>query len=381
MPEMCGKVCTRVCEDVCSIGVNGEPLAIRWLKGFATSQFKNYKDVVKSDLKQVGVGKKVAIIGGGPSGITVAYYLAIRGFECTIYDAMPKLGGATFFGIPRYRFPMPSLDKQVEMLTDAGVKIVYNHRVEGDEIKQFQKDYDAVFIGVGMMKPSRLGADGEELDGVMHALDMLTKHHVGETVKVGKKVIVVGGGNTAIDAARVSRRLGADVTIAYRRRLEDMPADNEEIEDAEAEFVEIIPQNIPLRVEKTDDGKLDFVWGPAEMVPGKPGRRPNPKLIEGIENHMIADSIIVAIGQAPEMSWLPQDITDQICDKKGWVETNKNGMSKIDGIFAGGDVVNWTADAISAIADGLTAVDGIQEFLGVLPEAQKDEDAKEGDDK
>jgi NADPH-dependent glutamate synthase beta chain and related oxidoreductases len=375
MPEMCGKVCTRRCEGVCSIGVQGDPLAIRWLKRYVTERFDDLKDVVHADVRRVGEGRKVAVIGGGPSGITVAYYLAIRGFEVTIYEALPQIGGATFFGIPKYRFPMPSLGKQVKLLEDAGVKILTNHPVGKDEMRRLVEENDAVFIGTGLMKPYGLRVPGEDLPGVMYALEMLRDHHIGKTVDVGGKVVVVGGGNVAIDAARVSLRLGAEVTIAYRRRKVDMPADDEEIEDAEAEGVEIVTQAIPLRVERTDDGRLDFVWGPAEMVQEEEGRRPRPRLIEGIENHMIVDRVIVAIGQGAEHGWMPEEIAEKIADKRGWIAVDENGMTAVDGIFAGGDLVNSTADAISAVADGLRAVIGIQKYVGVAADTTDEAEA------
>jgi len=359
MPEMCGKVCTRRCESVCSIGVEGDPLAIRWLKRFVTERFDDLAAVLKPTVERVGVGRSVAVVGGGPSGLTVAYYLAVRGFAVTVYDALPQVGGATFFGIPRYRFPISSLEKQVALLESAGVKIVTNHRVDGAELKRLLADSDAVFMGLGLMKPYGLRASGEELPGVIPALDLLREQNTGKTVEVGDKVVVVGGGNVAIDSARISRRLGAAVTIAYRRRVVDMPADDEEIEDAEAENVEIVTQAIPLRVEATDDGRLDFIWGPAKMIDEGEGKRPRPKLIEGIENHLVVDRVIVAIGQGPDLEWLPEAIGEKICNKWGYIDVDANGMTAFDGLYAGGDLVNDTADAISAIADGLRAVDGI----------------------
>ncbi len=364
LPEMCGKVCTRHCEDVCSIGVNGDPLAIRWLKRFATEQFSDLSAVLSHDQPQIGVGKSVAVIGGGPGGLTTAFYLAIRGFKVTVFEALPQVGGATFFGIPKYRFPLPSLEKQVKLMTDWGVEIKTNHKVEADEFKQMQQDYDAIYVGTGLLKPSSLRAEGEDLPGVMPAIEMLIDHHLGKTVEVGEKVVVVGGGNVAIDAARISRRLGADVTIAYRRRMEDMPADHEEIEDSESEGVHLITQNIPLRVEQLPEGKLDFIWGPAEMV-SEGGGRPRPKLVEGVENHLAVDKVIVAIGQKPDLRWLPTDVAEKITNSWGGITCDENGMTAAAGVFAGGDLVNDTADAVSAMADGLTAVDGIINYLGV----------------
>jgi glutamate synthase (NADPH/NADH) small chain len=370
LPEMCGKVCTRRCEDVCSIGVNGDPLAIRWLKRFATEQFSDMGAVLSHQQPQIGVGKSVAVIGGGPGGLTAAFYLVVRGFKVTVFEALPQVGGATFFGIPKYRFPLPSLEKQIKLMTDWGVEIKTNHKVEADEFTRMQQEYDAIYIGTGLLKPSSLRAEGEDLPGVMFAIEMLIDHHLGKEVDVGEKVVVVGGGNVAIDSARIARRLGADVTIAYRRREVDMPADDEEIEDSAAEGVELITQNIPLRVEKLPNGKLDFIWGPAEMI-AEEGRRPRPKLIEGIENHLEVDRVIVAIGQKPELVWLPIDVAETISNSWGGIDCDENGMTNAPGIFAGGDLVNDTADAISAIADGLKAVDGIINYLGVNQEQEK----------
>ena len=370
LPEMCGKVCTRRCETVCSIGVQGEPLAIRWLKRYATEQFDDFAAVLDPHVPRTGEGRRVAVIGGGPSGLTVAYYLAVRGFKVTVLEALPQVGGATFYGIPKYRFPLPSLEKQIKLLTDAGVEIVTNHPVDAAEFARLRQEYDAVFIGTGLPRPSSLRAPGEDLPGVMPAIDMLRDHHLGKPVDVGRSV-VVGGGNVAIDASRISRRLGAEVTIAYRRRQVDMPADDEEIEDAEAEGVKLITQCIPLRVERTDDGRLDFVWGPAEMVAEAPGKRPRPKLIEGVENHMIVDRVIVAIGQKPDLTWLPPEVAERITNKWGGIDVDGDGMTREPGVFAGGDLVNDTADAISAIADGLRAVDGIQRFLGCVPQTEE----------
>ena len=316
------------------------------------------------------MGKSVAVIGGGPGGLTAAFYLAVRGFKVTVFEALPQVGGATFFGIPKYRFPLPSLEKQIKLMTDWGVEIKTNHKVEADEFTRMQQEYDAIYIGTGLLKPSNLRAEGEDLPGVMFAIEMLIDHHLGKEVDVGEKVVVVGGGNVALDSARIARRLGAEVTIAYRRRKVDMPADDEEIEDSAAEGVELITQNIPLRVEELPNGKLDFIWGPAEMI-AEEGRRPRPKLIEGIENHLEVDRVIVAIGQKPELVWLPEDVAEKISNSWGGIDCDENGMTNAPGIFARGDLVNDTADAISAIADGLKAVDGIINYLGVNKEQEK----------
>ena len=255
LPEMCGKVCTRRCEDVCAIATRGEALAIRWLKRYATETAATAeitREIVNPEIREPN-GKTVGIIGAGPSGLTAAYYLALRGYDVTIYEANAKAGGATMYGIPKYRFPIDSLDKQIDYIKSIGVKIHFNTKVGKDiSFKEIYDKYDAVFMGVGFPDAWPLGVDGDDAEGSMQAFRFLYMINSGEKVDIGDKVVVVGGGNVAIDAARVSRRLGADVTILYRRRVEDMPADWEEIEGAEDEGVHIIPQGIPIKIHKDE---------------------------------------------------------------------------------------------------------------------------------
>jgi glutamate synthase (NADPH/NADH) small chain len=228
LPEMCGKVCTRRCEDVCAIAVRGEAVAIRWLKRYATETAQTAeitKEIVNPEIKEPN-GYKVGIVGAGPAGLTAGYYLALRGYDVTIYEANAKAGGMTMYGIPKYRFPIDSLDKQIEYIEKIGVKIKYNTKVGKDiSFEQIYKESDAVFMGVGFPDAWTLGIDGEDAKGSMQAVNFLHEVNAGEKIDIGKKVAVIGGGNVAIDAARVSARLGAAVTILYRRSVQDMPAD------------------------------------------------------------------------------------------------------------------------------------------------------------
>ena len=234
-------------------------------------------------------------------------------------------------------------------------------RVEAEEFARLREENLAVFVGTGLMSPYHLNVEGQHLPGVIFALDLLRDVNLERPVEVGEKVVVVGGGNVAVDAARVCRRLGAEVTIAYRRRREDMPADEEEIEDAIAEGVELITKNIPLAVERKNR-RLGFIWGPAEMLPAEPGRRPKPRLIEGVRHTIEADRVVAAIGQAPELSWLGDALEHVAADERGWITVDEDGATPLLGVFAGGDLVNPVADAISAVADGLRAVEGITRF-------------------
>ena len=367
LPEMCGKVCTRRCEDVCAIAVRGEPVAIRWLKRYATEQAINAditKEIVNPVIKEPN-GYKVGIVGAGPSGLTAAYYLALRGFDVTIYEANAKAGGMVMYGIPKYRFPQESLDKQVEYIESIGVNIKYNTKVGKDiTFEELYKKNDAVFMGVGFLKPWTLGMEGEDLTNSLQAVSFLKDINSGISVDVGKKVAVIGGGNVAIDAARVSARLGADVTILYRRRVQDMPADWEEIEGAEDEGINIVPQTIPVKVIDDGKGKVKAVeYLMSEMVPDERGGRPKPVAIEGSNKILEIDTLIGAIGQEGDYSFLEGDFAKNIKTERGRFVVNEKQQTTDPKVFAGGDAVNRTADAISAIADGFKACKAIDEML------------------
>lgn len=367
-PEMCGKVCTRRCEDVCAVAKRGEPIAIRWLKRYATETVENsdmMKEVVNPVIEEAN-GYKIGIVGAGPAGLTAGYYLALRGFDVTIYEASNKAGGMTMWGIPKYRFPMDSLDKQIEYMEKVGVKIKYNTAVGKDiQFDEIYNTYDAVFLGVGYQNAWTLGIDGEDLPGVIAAIDYLKTINGGKTYDIGDKVVVIGGGNVAIDGARVSARHGADVTILYRRRVEDMPADWEEIEGAQDEGINIVPQGIPVKFIPGDDGKVKYVrYLKAEMKSDEKGGRPRPVAIEGSETDIEVTTVIGAIGQEADYSFIPESFKDKVQFNRGRiVVTNEYNQTHDPKIYAGGDTVNRTADAISAIADGYKAMKGIVKLL------------------
>ncbi len=363
LPEMCGKVCTRQCETVCAMAHKGDAIAIRWLKRYATEQFPDPSIVLEPKISDPN-GKTVGIIGGGPAGLSAGYFLALRGFDVTIYEALPKMGGMTFAGIPKYRFPEDSLDKQIDYMKKIGVKMINNIRVGKDiSFAEIKEKYNAIFMGIGFHVPYTIGLDGENLNGSIQAIDFLREINIGNKVDVGKKVVVIGGGNVAIDAARVARRIGAKVTILYRRRVEDMPADWEEIEGAEDEGVNIITQGIPLEIIGKNGKVKTIKYGMAEMIPDPKGGRPRPKLIEGDEHILEVDTIIGAIGQEADYSFLTEEDTKELEIERGRVVVNEFKQTSMKNVFAGGDNVNRTMDAISAIADGVKAVEGIEKFL------------------
>jgi NADPH-dependent glutamate synthase beta subunit-like oxidoreductase len=299
-------------------------------------------------------GKKAAIIGSGPCGLTAAYYLALLGHEVTVFEAMDRSGGMLRYGIPGYRLPDDIVDADIKLIEQTGVRIVTRERVASAEAL-LQQGYDAVFIASGAWRASSLGIPGEEEPRVLKGIAYLAAVNSGAAPAIGAKVVVVGGGDTAIDAARVSRRLGAEVILLYRRAREQMPASEEEIKAALEEGVQMEFLVAPLAIDR--DG-IDCV----RMALGAPDKsgRPRPEPVAGSEFSIAADSIVVAIGQEVDIP-------------AGTVERDKNGVARADraslatsvhGIFAGGDAVTGPATIIDAIAQGRVAGAAIDRFLG-----------------
>ncbi len=362
-PASCGRICTHRCEEVCSIGHNGDSVAIRWLKRYIADQveLENYgKSLPRPEEK---TGKKIAVIGAGPGGLTAAYYLRMMGHDVAVLEAKNAGGGMLRYGIPEYRLPYDQLDKDIEYIRGLGVEISYGSSVDDESFKKLEKDFDALFFSTGLSDPYKLGIDGEDKPGVLDGLAILDEVTEGKEPNFGKTVGVIGGGNVAMDAARTARRYGAEVTILYRRRVEDMPADNEEIEEAVEEGVTIIPQAIPLRVEDAADGKVGFVWNKAEMVDDPDGGRPRPQPIEGDIHTFECDSLISAVGQGTNLPYLPEESESGVAIKRYKPVVDERGQTGNPGIFAGGDIVNSRKDAVSAIGDGHAAALSIDRFL------------------
>ena len=373
-PATCGRICTRRCESVCPVGILGEPVAIRWLKRFIVDQVdaSDYTRILNDQITESG--RKVAIIGAGPGGLSAAYYLRKYGHAVSVFEAQSSAGGMLRYGVPSYRLADADLDKDIEYIVSLGVDMNYNTRVGKDiTFELLLQDYDAVFLSTGLSVPSSMRIQGEDHPRVLSGLQVLADVASGRDPGIGRKVAVIGGGNVAMDAARVSRRLGAEVTILYRRRIADMPADTEEIHESQEEGCSIVPQAIPVEIVNADNAdQVTIKWGEAEMVQDPKGGRPRPVLQEDRMHEQTYDCIISAIGQGSDLDFLSKDVQDQLAIEWGKFTPGEYQHTPLQKVFVGGDVANRIADAISAIEDGHHAARGIERFLN--PDAYKNSD-------
>ena len=357
-----GRICVRFCEDACIMNEIGmEPLAIR----YSHRVLADYADKKSIQLTpKPSTGKKVAIVGAGPAGLNAAYHLALMGYSVTIYEAADKFGGMLRLAIPEFRLPSSIVDDEFSILKKLAISFELGKRVGRDiTISDLAKMYDAVFIGVGAGKPKKMGIPGEDLQGVMQALPFLYKVKNGEIKKITGKVWIIGGGDVAMDAARTALRLGASqVKIMYRRSRAEMPADPEQIQDAEDEGIEIIILATPIEFigENGVVKKMKCI----RMKLGEPGpdgrRRPEP--IPGSEFTEEADWVILAIGQDPELDYILSGDGIELT-KWGTIKVDENLMTTRPGVFAGGDAVRGPATAIEAFADGKKAAESIHKYL------------------
>lgn len=357
-PGSLGRVCIHPCEQACQRGlVVDQPICIRILKRFADD---NSDDSWKERGKKLPAsGKSVAVIGAGPAGLTAALYLAKSGHKVTVFEALPVAGGMMRVGIPEYRLPRDILSREVEYIESVGVEIKLNTRVESLDTL-FEQGYNAIFLGVGAHEGMKLGVEGEDVPGVIESADFLCRVNLGEKVDVKENVGVIGGGNVAIDAARISPRIGAKkVTIFYRRTRAEMPANPEEIDAALEEGIEIVYLVAPTKVTR-DNGILKLECQRMELgEPDASGRR-RPVPIEGSEFTTELDTIIAAIGQRPQV---PKDFNIEI-GRGNTIKVDDNMMTTRQGVFSGGDCQTGPAAAIQAIAAGRKAAEAIDRYLG-----------------
>ena len=354
LPASIGRVCPHPCEEKCRRAHLEGAVSICALKRFAADSFMDY--IPKCEEKD---GKRVAVIGAGPAGLSCAYFLAIKGYSVEIFESEENGGGMLRYGIPAYRLPKDILDKEIENIEKMGVEIHYNKRLGRDfTIQSLKGDFDAVFVAIGAWSASSMRCPGEDADGVFGGIDVLYKVAKGEKVDLGKKVCVVGGGNTAIDAVRTAVRLGAEeVNLIYRRTENEMPAEPDEIRDAKAEGVNFKFLCAPVEV-ISENGKVTGlkVQKMALGEPDQSGRR-SPVAIDGATEIIECDSVISAIGQKVVGS----DIDSLELTKKSTISVDETTfMTSVEGVFAAGDVINKGPDiAIRAIAGGKYAARSI----------------------
>lgn len=373
LPAVCGRVCPQEtqCEAKCVRGIKGEPVAIGRLERFV-ADWHNENCKEKAEKPQSN-GHKVAVIGSGPSGLTCAGDLAKKGYQVTIYEAFHLSGGVLVYGIPEFRLPKKIVEKEVNNLKELGVDVVTNvvigKTITIDEL--FEMGYESVFIGSGAGLPRFMGIPGEALNGVYSANEFLTRNNLMKAYREDSatpvirahKAVVFGGGNVAMDAARTAKRLGADVTIVYRRTEKELPARREEVEHAIEEGIEFKFLANPLEI-KGENGWVKQIVCQEMMLsePDESGRaRPIP--IEGSQTIIDADSVIVSIGTSPNP--LIKDTTEGLeVNKWGCIVVDEEtGRTSREGVYAGGDAVTGAATVILAMGAGKTAAKAIDEYI------------------
>ena len=362
--SVCGRACDHPCETFCRRGDLDAPVSVRHLKRFVTDREK------KPATPPVWRGPRhgrVAIVGSGPAGLTAGYFLALMGREVKVFEALDVVGGVLAVGIPEYRLPRETIERDVEYIRSAGVEIETGRRI-GSLQELRDEGFDAIFIATGTHQSVRLGMPGEDGEAVVDALEFLRRVNLGELTSLSGTVVVVGGGNAAIDSARTALRLGArKVTLLYRRGREEMPAIRDEIEDAIVEGVEMHFLAAPIAVESGGDGRCVVRCSEMKLGDADESGRRRPMPVPGSETTLETDHLIVAIGQGPELEFFAGNASDErlIVANGKWIQTHPVTQRSGEGdVFAGGDVVTGPATIIEAVAAGQKAAVAIDVFLG-----------------
>ena len=363
-PIACAYICEHPCEARCRRNMVDDALNIRALKRYAVDQAGDVPQPACAE----PTGKKVAVIGGGPGGLSAAYYLALMGHKVTVYEKRKRLGGMMRYGIPSYRLPREKLDQEIQSILSLGIEVHTGISVGQDvSFEELKREYDSLYISIGAQTDKKTGIPGEDSAGVISAVELLRRIGDEELPDfTGQEVAVIGGGNVAMDVTRSAIRLGAKkVSCVYRRRLEDMTAQMEEVEGAVAEGAEILALHAPTRIEAGENGKVRALWVQPQVI-GEVDRasgRPKPYAADTEERRIPADIIIVAVGQGIESAGLEQSGIQ--IQRGGRLMANPTTqLSEMEGIFAGGDCVTGPATVIRAIAAGKVAAANIDEYLG-----------------
>ena len=369
IPSICGRICMKHCEAACSLSIRGEPVAVRWLKRFVADSIKDYKTALELRAAEP-TGNKIAVVGAGPGGLSIAYFLTLKGHKVVVFDSLPGGGGMVRIGPPLYRLPIEAIDKDVNHIASLGVEFRFNTTVGKDILfEDILKEYDAIYLGVGTTVSRSTKV--KNIDKAHLALPFLNANKITEPVKVGKEVIVIGGGNVAMDVAREALRLqhmqypGENV-ITKTVSLEgwdQMPATEDEIEEAKAEGIRFNPGWGPKEVKIENDTIKGLLCVKVKSVFDEQGKF-SPAFYEEKKMFLDGDMIIEAIGQAPNFSFIPKKLFDKLeFTPNRKVKVDENGMTTIPALFAGGDIVNLNLDAVTAIADAKIAAEGIHKML------------------
>lgn len=370
-PSICGRICTRACESACRRGQVDEPIAIASLKRFAADETRGMKQVLRIGPYYT---EKIAVVGGGPSGLTAAHDLTLLGYKVTVFEAHNELGGMMMRGVPEYRLPKSVVKEDIDFILSMGIEAKTGMTLGRDfTIDELLKDYQAVFLALGSERSVFPRCKGIELPGIIMAVEFLKQLSQGERPYLGDRVVIVGGGHTAIDAARTCIRLGSrDVTVVYRRTLNEMPAGKVEVDEAEGEGVKFRYLTAP--VEFLGKGKVENVRC-VEMrfvADGSKRRRLVP--VENSEFEIKADAVILAVGYEPKADEIKE--IELISGKKGTIVVkDETGATNIKGVFAGGDVVSGPMSLIDAIASGKRVADAVHRYLRNMPPKEIEEPA------
>ncbi len=364
-PVVCGRVCPHPCEAQCRRSLVDAPVAINYVKRFA-ADWDMAQEKPWLPTRNPSTGKRIAIVGAGPSGLSAAYYSAINGHDVTVFERQPHAGGMMRYGIPEYRLPKATLDQEINIMRQLGVKIMTGKALGTHlHLEDLHKDFDAVYLAIGSWRATPMSIEGENLPGVKLGINYLEQVTRGDKIDLGD-VIVVGGGNTAIDCARTALRSGArSVRLVYRRTQEEMPAESYEVEEALHEGVEMVFLMAPTRIALGADGRKQLECIRMQLgEPDRSGRR-RPVPIEGSETQLPADTIIGAIGQSTNTQFLYNDLPVKL-NKWGDIEINgKTSQTSEDNIFAGGDCVTGPATVIQAVGAGRRAADAMHSYLSI----------------
>ena len=373
LPAVCGRVCPQEsqCEQKCVRGIKGEPVAIGRLERFV-ADYHNANSTEKAVAPESN-GHKVAVVGSGPSGLACAGDLAKKGYEVTVFEALHTPGGVLVYGIPEFRLPKDIVKKEIDTLKELGVKIETNVIIgKTISVDALMSEYGfaSVFIGSGAGLPRFMNIAGENLNGVYSANEFLTRVNLMKAYKPdsatpiqhGKSVVVVGGGNVAMDAARSAKRLGSDVTIVYRRTEAELPARHEEVEHAKEEEINFKLLTNPVEIKGTEGWVSGIVCQRMELSEPDESGRARPVAVEGSEFEIEADCVIMAIGTSPNP--LIKSTTQGLETQKwGGIIADENGLTSREGIYAGGDAVTGAATVILAMGAGKTAASAIDEYI------------------